>query len=239
MCDLSLEHPSISRFHAVIQFKRGGGAFVYDLRSTHGTRINKERIPPNSFVHLPTESLVRFGESTRLFIFHGLPTQARAASPNQKEIPLMNECSWGMRDEPSLNETGASKDTPQADDQTDAFYMKDPKKFLRDWFDARGLSLEFDVVEEGFGKDKEYRANIRLPMDFGIEEMSATGTAPRKRDAEVAAAIDACRRLDRLGILRDEDVSQLRRKKMKQALGSSDEDEDVFYNRTGERMLLN
>ncbi|KAL2241614.1 UNVERIFIED_CONTAM: Kanadaptin [Sesamum indicum] len=44
LCDFVLEHPTISRFHAVLQFKSNGGAYLYDLGSTHGTFINKNQI---------------------------------------------------------------------------------------------------------------------------------------------------------------------------------------------------
>lgn len=74
MCDFSLEHPSISRFHAgddliadlksvkafkfglrsfnfcfccdfpVIQYKRSGVAYLFDLGSTHGTIVNKTKV---------------------------------------------------------------------------------------------------------------------------------------------------------------------------------------------------
>ncbi|KAJ7000727.1 hypothetical protein NC653_011240 [Populus alba x Populus x berolinensis] len=43
LCDFILEHPTISRFHAVLQFKRNGDAYLYDLGSTHGTFVNKSQ----------------------------------------------------------------------------------------------------------------------------------------------------------------------------------------------------
>lgn len=51
--DLTLDHPSSSRLHAVIQFRgRDGAAFVYDPSSTHGTFLNKKRIPAGEHVQL-------------------------------------------------------------------------------------------------------------------------------------------------------------------------------------------
>ncbi|MQL87125.1 hypothetical protein Taro_019660, partial [Colocasia esculenta] len=43
LCDFVLEHPTISRFHAVLQFRKNGEAFLYDLGSTHGTFLNKNQ----------------------------------------------------------------------------------------------------------------------------------------------------------------------------------------------------
>ena len=49
--DFRLEHPSISRLHAVLQFSAGGESFLYDAGSAHGTFLNKQRLKPE--VHVP------------------------------------------------------------------------------------------------------------------------------------------------------------------------------------------
>ncbi|KAK4285573.1 hypothetical protein QN277_002255 [Acacia crassicarpa] len=71
LCDFVLEHPTISRFHAVIQFKRSGQAYLYDLGSTHGTFLNKDQVEKNTYVDLHVGDVIRFGRSSRLFIFQG------------------------------------------------------------------------------------------------------------------------------------------------------------------------
>lgn len=78
VCDVSLEHPSISRYHAVIQYRsRAGeseaagedtGFYVHDLGSTHGTVVNKNKIPPKAYIRLRVGHVLKFGGSTRLFI---------------------------------------------------------------------------------------------------------------------------------------------------------------------------
>ena len=46
-----MEHPSISRLHAVLQFRGSdGAAFLYDPGSAHGTVVNKQRIPAQQYV---------------------------------------------------------------------------------------------------------------------------------------------------------------------------------------------
>ncbi|GAB2210748.1 hypothetical protein Drorol1_Dr00016031 [Drosera rotundifolia] len=70
-CDFVLEHPTISRFHAVLQFKGSGEAYLYDLGSTHGTSINKKQVKPKIYVELHVGDIVRFGLSSRLYIFEG------------------------------------------------------------------------------------------------------------------------------------------------------------------------
>lgn len=78
VCAISLEHPSISRYHAVVQYRSQAGEtgaigeelgfYIYDLGSTHGTFVNKNKIPPKTYIRLHVGHVVKFGGSTRLFI---------------------------------------------------------------------------------------------------------------------------------------------------------------------------
>ncbi|KAK8782918.1 hypothetical protein V5799_015741 [Amblyomma americanum] len=77
-CDIVLEHPSISRYHAVVQFRVGeqlgaSGFYVYDLASTHGTYVNKQstRVRAQSYKRLKVGHMVKFGGSSRNFILEG------------------------------------------------------------------------------------------------------------------------------------------------------------------------
>ena len=73
-CDVSMEHPSLSRYHAVVQHcstpteKHSVGWYLYDLDSTHGTWINKAKIKPNTYYRLKVGHVIKFGGSTRLHI---------------------------------------------------------------------------------------------------------------------------------------------------------------------------
>ena len=75
-CDHSMDHPSLSRYHAVIQHcaktpNAEGydlGWYLYDLDSTHGTWINKSKVSPRVFHRLRVGYVVKFGGSTRLYI---------------------------------------------------------------------------------------------------------------------------------------------------------------------------
>ncbi|XP_055483054.1 kanadaptin isoform X2 [Psammomys obesus] len=87
-CDISLEHPSVSRYHAVLQHRGSDpdgesdgheqGFYIYDLGSTHGTFLNKTRIPPRTYCRVHVGHVFRFGGSTRLFILQG-PEEDREA----------------------------------------------------------------------------------------------------------------------------------------------------------------
>ncbi|XP_031565688.1 kanadaptin-like [Actinia tenebrosa] len=76
-CDLVMEHPSISRYHAIIQYKASEtgksdkGYYLYDLGSTHGTVVNKVRIEPRRYYRLRVGYVMKFGGSSRLYILQG------------------------------------------------------------------------------------------------------------------------------------------------------------------------
>lgn len=78
-CHLSLAHPSISRYHAVFQYRlqedRGNckGFYIYDLGSTHGTFWNGSRIKPNVYVRIQGGHMIRFGCSQRKYILQAPP----------------------------------------------------------------------------------------------------------------------------------------------------------------------
>ncbi|KAI4321318.1 hypothetical protein MLD38_034715 [Melastoma candidum] len=85
LCDFMLEHPTISRFHAVLQFNASGDAYLYDLGSTHGTIVNKKQVKAKAYVDLHVGDVIRFGQSTRLYVFQG-PTNLMPPEVDLKAI---------------------------------------------------------------------------------------------------------------------------------------------------------
>ncbi|KAJ7562910.1 hypothetical protein O6H91_03G088700 [Diphasiastrum complanatum] len=73
-CDFILEHPSSSRYHAVLQYNNKGEAFVFDLGSTHGTFVNKRQVKSKIYAPLHVGDVFRFGLSSRLYVLQG-PTE--------------------------------------------------------------------------------------------------------------------------------------------------------------------
>ncbi|KRZ62390.1 MAGUK p55 subfamily member 5 [Trichinella nativa] len=74
--DVQLEHPSISRCHAVFQYRAVGeshqlGWYIFDSGSTHGTFLNKEKIPPFMYMRVKVGHMIAFGSSTRFYILQG------------------------------------------------------------------------------------------------------------------------------------------------------------------------
>jgi smad nuclear-interacting protein 1 len=78
--DLPAEHPTISKQHAVIQFryveKRNEFGdklgkvkpYLIDLDSTNGTMLNKDKIEASRYVELRDKDMIQFGHSTREYV---------------------------------------------------------------------------------------------------------------------------------------------------------------------------
>lgn len=73
-CDVPMEHPSLSRHHAVVQYctkkseQQDIGWYLYDLDSTHGTWLNKNKIKSRIFYRLRVGHIIKFGGSSRLHV---------------------------------------------------------------------------------------------------------------------------------------------------------------------------
>ena len=78
--DLPAEHPSVSKQHAVIQFRyiekknefgdKTGRVrpYLIDLDSANGTALNKEEIPSSRYLELRDKDMIQFGHSTREYV---------------------------------------------------------------------------------------------------------------------------------------------------------------------------
>lgn len=271
-CDIVLEHPSLSRHHAVLQYKSKAspekpvGFYLYDLDSTHGSFHNKNRCFPKTYYRLRVGHMLKFGGSTRTLILQGPEedseaeselsiTELKALSQEKarkrqeeqaererklKEAEEKGEeqeqargVSWGMMED-AAEEFPDMEQNPFAETaDNESMYIDDPRKALAKWFEREGCELEYQVEEKGYA---QFLCKVELPVD------TPTGESPivealvkgKKKDAMAAAALDACRMLDRLGLLKPTNQSA-REKKVKQweedDFYASDEDE--FLDRTG------
>lgn len=83
VCDILMEHGSISGQHAVLQYRRVPYSgkkekfmgsmvckpYLMDLDSTNGTILNKEKIDGRRYYELRKGDVISFGESTREYVF--------------------------------------------------------------------------------------------------------------------------------------------------------------------------
>uniref|UniRef100_H2YR94 FHA domain-containing protein n=1 Tax=Ciona savignyi TaxID=51511 RepID=H2YR94_CIOSA len=280
VCDFMLEHPSISRHHAVLQFGKpneaddvelqkdgSAGFYLIDLGSTHGTFINKTKIPSNKYYRVKVGHMMKFGGSTRIHILQGPSSDEEAvADQSPSELREINrakredlakrmlgddvenvedECkkrsvdkdagiSWGMLEDAVEEE----QDQPEGSvelgltDIKERFYVKDPHKALKNFYEKEGIELDFECTEKRAG---QWTARLEMPVDTAsghaiYAEASVTG---KRRDAVNNCALEACRILDKHGMFKQ---SERHHRKVKQWEKDDfyDSDEDGYLDRTGE-----
>jgi pSer/pThr/pTyr-binding forkhead associated (FHA) protein len=95
--DVVLEHPTISRYHAIVQYKsefehgQPAGLYLYDCGSTHGTFINKKRLEAKVYVRIKVDYIIKFGQSTRLYLVQGDTSADTDASTNSTGDDVTHE----------------------------------------------------------------------------------------------------------------------------------------------------
>jgi len=275
VCDVPFEHPSLSRYHAVLQFKTNPspekpvGFYLFDLDSTHGSFHNKKKCFPKTFYRLRVGHMLKFGGSTRTVLLQGpeddeeeesdlsvTELKALAAEKAQKkaeeeqerikkieemesaeegrrEEEMSKGISWGMEDDamdedkfPDMQKNPFAELANNED-----LYIEDPKKALRNWFEREGYELEFKVEEKGYA---QFHCRIDLPVD-GDPNFAEAQVKGKKKEAVIQAALEACRVLDRLGVLRPSQQTRMERKVKKwEEDDFYDSDEDEFLDRTGD-----
>ncbi|XP_037952773.1 kanadaptin-like [Teleopsis dalmanni] len=262
--DIEMAHPTISRFHAVLQYKpksinednstgniiQPEGWYVYDLGSTHGTFLNKQRLPSRVFIRIRVGHMLRLGASTRNYILQG-PTddeepeselsvtelraqrdaQIIAEAQRKAEEALKREkseeVSWGMSED--ADEETDLTHNPFASTNNEELFLDDPKRTLRGYFEREGLTLDYKCDEMSAGS---FICRVELPLDDAngrpiVAEVVHKG---RKKDCVAQCALEACRILDRHGVLRQSNQEPLKRK----AKQNDDSDNDDFLDRTGD-----
>ncbi|KAI8098837.1 SMAD/FHA domain-containing protein [Halteromyces radiatus] len=186
LCDIIMEHPSLSRYHAVIQFNEEGQAFLYDLDSSYGCQLNKKKIPPRTYEPLHTGDQIRFGESTRLYIFETEKPRTDDELEEEEEILLRHRTraadvehvvesdqdegiNWGFQEDAVEEE-----DQEEVDEKTGD--IRQPTTG-----DAQLLSLESEKMAIADAKRRRKDLEIMFGDDDSEEELyDKTDTKKRK-----------------------------------------------------------
>uniref|UniRef100_A0A1I7VGJ7 FHA domain-containing protein n=1 Tax=Loa loa TaxID=7209 RepID=A0A1I7VGJ7_LOALO len=263
-CDIQLEHPTISRHHCILQYgddlmnRTGKGWHIYDLGSTHGTKLNKKRIPPKQFIRIRVGHVVQFGGSSRIMTLFGpnsdteeeweySPTEMRRLIEQkklydkiQREKKKVSESEkesdgimWGI----DYDEELAYAQACYADDIQDRGekYRDDPLKVLSRFFEKEGFDMNFTFDETGMGQNHKWICSIELPVDTAAgQSLSASAVCSgSKKEAQVLCAFNACKTLDMHNILFRSNEA---RRKAKNLVDNDyyDSDEDTYLDRTGQ-----
>lgn len=86
-CHIVLDNPSMSRQHAILQYRQedDGRLYVYDLKSTHGTFWNRKQIAPFRYVPLRIGDQLRFGVSSRVLVVGTSDERAHKLQESREE----------------------------------------------------------------------------------------------------------------------------------------------------------
>ncbi|XP_055534938.1 kanadaptin [Wyeomyia smithii] len=274
-CDINMAHPTISRYHAILQYKSPPeatsddsdeedkpkhvtvepGWYLYDLNSTHGTYLNKQRLTPNTYVRVRVGYMVKLGSSSRTYILQGpsedsddpseltiteLKQQRQQKEQLQREMAEIERqekeriaklkeeegINWGMAED--ADEETDLTHNPYAVSNNEELFLDDPKKTLRGYFEREGHDLDYRLEELSAGT---YVCKVELPVDddFGRPIVAEASHKGKKKEVVIQCALEACRILDRYGLLRQATHEPRRRHKK-----TSDSDEDDFLDRTGD-----
>uniref|UniRef100_A0AC35F0J4 FHA domain-containing protein n=1 Tax=Panagrolaimus sp. PS1159 TaxID=55785 RepID=A0AC35F0J4_9BILA len=214
------KHPTVSRLHAALQFGLLGkkyGWFLYDNQSSHGTKLNKAKLPPKYFAKLPIGSTFTLGTSKQLYSLTGVSYEEEEEFAKKAFANLAS----------SNNKSEENKSLSAAEAKA---YNADPIGWLTGYFETEGLSLEYSYSPGG-GKNTVCSIDLREVLETS-EDTVVKGEGRGKDEAKKNAALAACQKIDALSHgYQKSDFRTKRQEYQENDFYSSDEDE--FYDRTG------
>ena len=238
-CDFPLDHPSISRNHAVIKWipipnqESKGKFFLQDLSSTHGSFVNKMKLSAGQTVRLEVNnSILKFGGSTRTFLLNSTD-------------PLYEETQEKISNDEDAEEDDDEESDGEAEDDLEVLYEKisiflqkeipatknehsfsgNPVKSIQDWFEREELDFEYEVSHNN--------NNFRCKLDVNIEGRTfsiSSDPHSKKKDSIAQACLHACRLLDAFKLLYPWQSEKTRKRKVT----SADKTEEDVLDETSE-----
>lgn len=177
LVDITMDHPSISRVHAVLNFRDDGALMLRDMGSAQGTQLNKVPCEKDTYYRVYVGDMIRFGASTRKYIVMG-PEEHRKEEYNSANMENYREklairsaeikvkldkeaekesFSWGMRED--------AENTEEPDDKPEEELPEYLKKLKNDEHFERKYGEKFaaDIKESEAknSKDAEILDKIR------------------------------------------------------------------------------
>ncbi|KAJ1898052.1 hypothetical protein LPJ66_002986, partial [Kickxella alabastrina] len=177
-CDFPMDHVSVSRYHAVLQFTTDE-VVICDLGSSHGTFVNKQRVDKREPRRVEVGDQIRFGASSRVWVFGGGP-----------QLPEPRETVANAK--PS----NSQKATPFNDP------VKSLKAFLTEYDNTYDPEIISGAESLGDNLNTKYTVRIELPFndEFG-NPLIVTSTGSTRSLAERQACTSALEELASQGIL--------------------------------------
>ncbi|XP_077435944.1 kanadaptin [Vanacampus margaritifer] len=179
VCDVTLEHPSISRYHAVVQYRQQSGEgeslgedrgfYIQDLNSTHGTVVNKNKIPPKTYIRLRVGHVLKFGGSTRLFILQG----PEFDEEEESELTVTELREQARKQRATLEK----RMTEEGSDEEDG--EKDEEKSVKSKVSSQDSGCSWGMAEEALPEEDENGENP-FSTEFQEDQEAAYLKDPKK-----------------------------------------------------------
>lgn len=193
MSDIKLEHPSISRRHALLGHGSSGNLYVMDLGSSHGTFVNAKALTKRKREPLRDGYTVKFGASTREYI-----VKLDLDAEDGDDVKTKSNPKKRKLDEPALNgDSAAKRAKTSGDDKISCRHLLVKHKESR-----RPKSWKSEVItrskEEAMSIIMKFRAQIVAAVDAADGD---AGTAMKERFVAIAGTESDCSSYKRGGNL--------------------------------------
>ncbi|CEP11132.1 hypothetical protein [Parasitella parasitica] len=196
ICDILMEHPSISRYQAIMQFDHDGNAYLYDLDSAHGTKVNKKAAPKREYVKLNPGDQIRFGESTRLCIFDSeKPYDPEAEAEEKRQIALKQRLAKARGELDKAEDAelqgiswGFQEDAVEDEDESEYIGGENTAQGIEAGLDKSGDAsfLNIEAEKMAFEDAKRRREDLKIMYDDDSDEELYDKTSRKKKKVEKA-----------------------------------------------------
>ncbi|KAG6672467.1 hypothetical protein I3842_16G058800 [Carya illinoinensis] len=171
-CNITLTHPSISRFHLQIQSEACKQRLsVMDLSSVHGTWVSEKKVEPGECVGLMEGDTVRLGSSTRVYRLHWIPMSRAYDLENPFVPPELVSMTKEKEEEIHQDEKPSSIGNENIEEKDSLVVQgKEEEKYQdNNWFsvdnrDIHSLDPILDDLDSSFsGVNLEWIGNKEIP----------------------------------------------------------------------------